>query len=170
MRYSSVTATAIFGLGFDIFVVMKKILLLFFLFPLMLSAQLDFESYRGKLNFVELPIVTTEFQLPLVLKKSASPGNPFSVFRLNRQNFREPVNMMEAMIASEESPKSKLQLNIDPREYGVSAGSSSYSTDGATKVNNSAYREASRGFFVADACPPFGICPRCAPYRIRNGY
>lgn len=149
---------------------MKKILLLLLFFPLMVSAQLDFETYKGKLNFIELPAVNTLPELPTILERSVSSSNPFSVFRLNRQNFREPVSMMDAMMAMEQTPQSNLQINIDPREYGVLGGSSSYTPDGSTQVKNAAYKEASRGFYVADTCPPFGICPRCAPYKLRNRF
>lgn len=149
---------------------MKKILFILFLFPLMLSAQLDVETYMGRLNFVELPLVEEAFVLPSRLEKSASPDNPFSVFRLNRQNFREPVSMMDAFLMEEQTKKSSIELNIDPRSYGVFAGNSSYTPDGSTKINNSAYKEAARGFYVTDNCPPFGICPRCAPYRYRMRY
>lgn len=150
---------------------MKKWIFIFFLFPLAVSAQLEFESYKGKLNFVELPVVPNVFDSPVSIlqSKANTSSSRFSNFQLNRQNFREPVNMMEAMIASESYQDSSIELSINPREYGVYGGNSSYSADGATRVKNTAYKDAARGFFVADHCPPFGLCPRCAPYRIGSG-
>lgn len=145
---------------------MKKWLFFSFLFPLAVSAQLDFESYKGKLNFVELPVVPDVFDTPISILKSKTATTRFSNFQLNRHNFREPVNMMEAMIAAESFQETSIELSIDPREYGVYGGNSSYSADSATKVKNTAYKDAARGFFVADHCPPFGMCPRCAPYRM----
>lgn len=145
---------------------MKKWLFFLFLFPLAVSAQLDFESYKGKLNFVELPVVPDVFDTPVSILKSKTATTRFSNFQLNRQNFREPVNMMEAMIATESFQESSIELSIDPREYGVYGGNSSYSADSSTRVKNTVYKDAARGFFVADHCPPFGMCPRCAPYRM----
>lgn len=153
---------------------MKKILFLIFLFPLALSAQLDLEKYRGKLNYVDLPIVEDVVGNPFLNSGPVVKNNrlrKLPSFRLSKQNFREPVGMLEAITASENYKKpSDITLNINPKDYGVYGGNSRYSSDASSKVKNEAYREATRGFYVADACPPFGICPRCAPYRIGRRY
>src|SRR5699024_6193031 len=148
---------------------MKKIWLLFFLFPLFATAQLDFESYRGKLNFVELPAVKEVVSNPFLnAKPNKSTGSlrKLPSIRLSKDNFREPVSVFDAMAASENFVKSDLKVTINPREYSVYGGNSSYPPDGSTRVTNSVYKDAARGFFYSDACPPYGICPRCAPYRI----
>ena len=59
--------------------------------------------------------------------------------------------------------------DIYPKYESLVYGNRSYNPDGSTKVKNIAYKDASRGFLFADSCPPYGVCPRCAPYRI-NGY
>lgn len=148
---------------------MKKIWLIIFLFPVLATAQLDFESYKGKLNFVELPIIKEVVSNPFLDAKPASTNNQLRrlpSFRLNKENFREPVSVFDAMAASENYVKSDLKVTIDPREYGLSGGNSRYTPDGATKVTNTVYKDAASGFFYSDSCPPHGICPRCAPYRI----
>lgn len=147
---------------------MKQLLLLLLFFPLLATAQLDFESYRGKLNFVDLPPVENVVSNPFL---EASPTTTARLrklpsFRLNKNNFRESVSFYDAMMASESYVKSNIEVNIDPREYGVYGGNSRYAPDANSKVTNTAYREATRGFLFADSCPPYGICPRCAPYRL----
>lgn len=156
------------GSKFDIFVFMKKLLFLLFLIPLFGSAQLDFESQKGKLNFVELPVVPNVVDSPLFLQSSTlkNTSGKLPSFRLNKKNFREPVSVFDAMAASQSYVNSELQINLNAKEFGIYAGSSSYTPDSSTKVKNIAYKDASRGFLFADSCPPNGICPRCAPYRM----
>jgi len=148
---------------------MKKVWLLVLLFPFLASAQLDFESYKGKLNFVELPVIQEVVSNPFLDAKPKNTQNntqKLPSFRLNKNNYREPVSVFDAMEASESYVKSDIKINIDPREYGVYGGNSSYIPDAATKVENTVYQDAGRGFLFADSCPPYGVCPRCAPYRI----
>lgn len=149
---------------------MKKLLFLLFLFPLIASAQLDFESNKFKLDFVKLPEIESLMSTSLLSNADFSKrnSNKLPSFKMNKNNYREPVSMYEAMSASENYVKSDLKISLDPKEYGV-YGNSSYSADGSTKVKNIAYKDASRGFLFADSCPPYGVCPRCAPYRI-HGY
>lgn len=143
--------------------------LLILLFPLFASAQLDFESNKGKLNFVELPAIQEVVSNPFLETRPTTPKNNIKKlpsFRLSKDNYREPVSVFDAMTASDSYVKSDLKINIDPREYGVYGGNSGYAPDSSTKVKNTVYKDASRGFLFADSCPPYGICPRCAPYRI----
>ncbi len=147
---------------------MRKLLFLLLFLPLLASAQLDFESYKGKLNFVELPEVPNVVESPLLIKSTgaSSTSRRLPSFSLSKKNYREPVSVFDAMAASESYVKSNIQLNLNSTQYGVSSGSSNYSSDSSTKVKNIAYKDASRGFLFADSCPPNGICPRCAPYRM----
>jgi len=148
---------------------MKKVWLLILLFPFLASAQLDFESYKGKLNFVELPVIQEVVSNPFLDAKPKTTRNnvqKLPSFRLNKNNYREPVSVFDAMVASESYVESDLKITIDPREYGVYGGNSSYAPDASTKVQNTVYKDASRGFLFADSCPPYGVCARCAPYRI----
>jgi hypothetical protein len=150
---------------------MKKLLFLLLFFPLIASAQLDFESNKFKLDFVKLPEIESliSSSLPLNTGFSKKISSKLPSFKMNKSNYRQPVSMYEAMAANDTYVKSDIQISLDPREYGVYGGSSSYSSDGASKVKNIAYKDASFGFLTADSCPPFGICPRCAHNRI-NGY
>lgn len=147
---------------------MKKFLILLLLFPLLASAQLDFESNKNKLNFVSLPAIESLMSIPLSFDADFSNeySNKLPSFKMDKNNYREPVSMYEAMAATENYVNTDIQISLDPKEYGVFGGNSSYTADGATKVKNIVYKDASRGFLYADSCPPFGICPRCAPYRL----
>ncbi|MDN3724042.1 hypothetical protein QRD02_06580 [Aequorivita sp. SDUM287046] len=150
---------------------MKKLLFLLLFFPIMASAQLDFESNKFKLDFVKLPEVESLMSttLPSNTDFSKKISSKLPSFKLDKNNYRQPVSMYDAMAANENYVQSKIQISLDPKEYGVYGGNSSYTPDGSTKVKNIAYKDASRGFLIADSCPPYGVCPRCAPYRI-NGY
>lgn len=134
------------------------------------SAQLDYETNKYKLDFVALPEV--ESLMNISLPNNSTFGkktfNKLPSFKLNKNNYREPVSMYDAMAASENYVNSDIQISLDPKEYGV-YGNSGYSADGSTKVKNIAYKDMSFGFLNTDSCPPYGVCPRCAPYRI-NGY
>lgn len=151
---------------------MKKLLILIVLFPLMASAQLDFETNKFKLDFVKLPEI--ESLMSTSLPSNSDFSNKYSKklpsFKLSKENYREPVSMYDAMATSDSYVKSDLKISLDPKEYGIYSGNSSYSSDDATKVRNSVYKDASRGFFFADTCPPYGICPRCAPYKTGRRY
>ncbi len=150
---------------------MRKLVLVLFLFPMIGWAQLDFESYKGKLDFVRLPEIESLGPLTLTSTDNFSKkySNKLPSFKLSKENYRTPVNMYEAMTATSEYVKSDLKISLDPREYGI-YGNSSYSADGSTKVKNIAYKDASNGFFYHGTCPPYGICPRCAPYRVGRSY
>lgn len=91
-------------------------------------------------------------------------------FRLSKENYRQPVSMADAMVTSESYVESNIKIAIDPKEYGIFAGSSSYNADGSTKVKNIVYKDASQGFLFGGPCPPNGICPRCAPYRTGRSF
>lgn len=150
-----------------IFGIMKRIWFLIYLLPFLATAQLDFESYKGKLNFVDLPPVQEVVSNPFLEAKPKGTNNlrKLPSFRLNKENYREPVSVFEAMASSEKYVKSDIEISINPKEYGI-YGNSNYSPDSSTKVTNSVYKDAGRGFFYSDSCPPYGICARCAPYRI----
>jgi hypothetical protein len=151
---------------------MKKLLLLLLLFPLIASAQLDFETNKFKLDFVNLPDVEGLMTTSLPIKSSFGEKkfNKLPSFKMNKENYRQPVSMYDAMAANESYIKSDIKIALDPKEYGVYTGNSRYSADGSTKVNNVVYKDASRGFLTSDSCPPNGICARCAPYRLGRRY
>lgn len=151
---------------------MKKLLLLLLFFPLIASAQLDFETNKFKLDFVKLPEI--ESLMTSSLPSNSNFSNTYSKklpsFKLSKENYREPVSMYDAMATTESYVKSELKISLDPKEYGIYGGNSSYSSDDATKVKNMVYKDAARGVFFAESCPPYGICPRCAPYKMGRRY
>lgn len=151
---------------------MKKLLFLILLFPLLASAQLDYEINKYKLDFVKLPEIESLTTTSLLFEGDfRSKGlKRLPSFKLNKQNYREPVSMIDAMITNQSYVESDLKISLDPREYGVYGGNSSYSADGSTKVKNKAIYEANRGFLNANTCPPHGICARCAPFRLGRRY
>jgi len=107
---------------------MKKLLFLLFLFPLIASAQLDFESNKLKLDFVNLPEVESLMSTSLLPSNSGFSkkiSSKLPSFKMNKNNYREPVSMYDAMAASENYVKSDIQISLDPKEYGV-YGNSSY--------------------------------------------
>lgn len=142
------------GLTFVIFVTMKKLLFLFLVFPLMASAQLDFESNKFKLDVVKLPEIESlmSVSLPSNSYFSTKNTNKLPSFKLSKENYREPVSMFEAMAASESYVQSNIQISLDPSEYGIFGGNGSYNADGSTSVRNIAYKEA-RGFLRPELMP-----------------
>ena len=121
--------------------------LLFLVFPMMISAQLDFETNKFKLDFVRLPEIESlmSTSLPSDSNFLNTYSNKLPSFKLNKENYREPVSMFAAMTATESYVPSKIEVSLDPREYGIYGGNSSYPADGSTSVKNLAYKE-SRGF------------------------
>ena len=132
------------GSNFDTFATMKKLLFLFLVFPLMASAQLDFESNKFKLDVVKLPEIESlmSVSLPSNSHFSTKNTNKLPSFKLSKENYREPVSMFEAMAVDESYVSSEIQISLDPREYGVYGGNSIYSADGSTSVRNIAYKES----------------------------
>lgn len=151
---------------------MKKLVFLFFLIPFLGTAQLDFETNKVKLDFVNLPELESLMTNPLPSKSDFSniSSKRLPSFRLSRENYREPVSMYEAVLSSENFVQSSIKISLDPKELGIYGGNSRYSADGSTQVKNMVYEDSRRGFLFADNCPPYGICPRCAHSRIGRGY
>lgn len=151
---------------------MKKIFLLLLLFPMLVSAQFDLETFKGKMNVISLPVVEKATDSPLIsdLGFVRKYSKKLPSFRLSKENYRQPVSMFEAMAASENYVESKIKISLDPSELGIYGGNSNYSADGSTKVKNIVYKDAGSNFLTSDACPPHGFCARCAPYRMGRSY
>ncbi len=148
---------------------MKKLLFLLLLFPLITSAQLDFETNKFKLDFVKLPELESLLtaSLPFNSKFSEKKLNKLPSFKMNKENYRQPVSMFDAMATNESYIKSDIKISLDPREYGVYGGNSRYSADGSTSVNNIAYKE-SRAYLRPELMPySYGFYQR--PQR-RSGF
>ncbi|MBT0608962.1 hypothetical protein [Aequorivita echinoideorum] len=145
---------------------MKKWLFIALLLPVFVSAQSDFETRFLRINATTLPEIEDLTTYSLISTSKFSEKVPS--FKMTRENYRKEVNMLEAMTNNQQYIASDIEIKLNPQEYGV-FGSGSYPADGSTAVPNVAYKEAQRGLLVTDSCPPFGICPRCAPSRIGNG-
>ena len=126
---------------------MKKLLFILLVFPLIASAQLDFETNKFKLDVVKLPEI--ESLMTTSLPSNSDFSNKYSKklpsFKLSKENYREPVSMFDVMATNQSYVQSNIQISLDPSEYGVFGGNSSYTADGSTAVKNIAYKE-SRGF------------------------
>lgn len=146
---------------------MKTWFFLIFFIPLFAFGQGDFETRYFTISARTLPEVDvlSDFsfnQVPFV-KRSLDE------FQMNENNFRSAVNMVAAI----EKEESFLVRNVDLQslqsEFGGLGDPSAYQSDGKTRVKNTVYKEV-RGLDLMDPCPPFGICQRCAPYRVGRGY
>ena len=122
-------------------------LFILLVFPLIASAQLDFETNKFKLDVVKLPEI--ESLMTTSLPSNSDFSNKYSKklpsFKLSKENYREPVSMFDVMATNQSYVQSNIQISLDPSEYGVFGGNSSYTADGSTAVKNIAYKE-SRGF------------------------
>ncbi len=133
---------------------MKKLLFILLIFPLIASAQLDFESNKFKLDVVKLPEI--ESLMTTSLPSNSNFSNKYSKklpsFKLSKENYREPVSMFDVMATNQSYVQSNIQISLDPSEYGVFGGNSGYNPDGSTSVRNIAYKE-SRGFLRPELMP-----------------
>ena len=148
---------------------MKKLLFLLVLFPLIASAQLDFETNKFKLDFVKLPEVENLLTTPLSFESTFGEKkfNKLPSFNLNKENYRQPVSMFDAMATSQSYVKSDIQISLDPKEYCLFGGNSNYSADSSTAVKNISYKE-SRGYLRPELMPySYGFYQR--PTR-RSGF
>src|SRR5690606_24918522 len=88
-------------------------------------------------------------------------------FKLSKENYREAVSMFDVMATNESYVKSDIKISLDPKEYSVYGGNSSYSADGSTSVKNISYKE-SRGYLRPELMPySYGFYQR--PTR-RSGF
>ena len=146
------------------------------------TSQFDFDSRYFTINASSLPEApkfeltpTFEKMLSLSDKADEKSGSfsldntptfaaTLSAMKMDSSNYWEPVDMMGAASASSNRLSTKWDiapLKSETYGYGV------YSADASSKVKNSVYVEV-RGLDLLSPCPPYGICPRCAPYRARG--
>ncbi|MFT4849425.1 MAG: hypothetical protein ACI83B_001967 [Sediminicola sp.] len=160
----------------------KQVLMLLILLPLFSYGQFDFDTRYFTINATSLTEAPQFELLPkfgntlsLSNKKEERSGSYYldntptfaatlNSFKMSSSNYWEPVDMMNAVSNSSNRLQTNWDIeNLKPETYG----NSSYSADGASKVKNSVYMEV-RGLDLLSPCPPYGICPRCAPYRARG--
>jgi hypothetical protein len=151
--------------------------LLFFL-PCVVLAQYDFDSRYFTINASSLPEIgpVNDFT------KSVSFASKFSLdaapeivnkttpsFKLTTQNYRTPVDMATAVSQRTRFIDTESEVTpIKAKTYGFT-GYSGYNADKSSGVKNAVYKEQ-KGLNLLDPCPPIGICPRCAPYKVARGY
>lgn len=142
---------------------MKKILVLVLtLLPLLSWAQFDFETRYFTIDATSLPevnVLETFMEL-----NSNSFFTKLPEFKMNNDNYQKEVNMGEVLYASEKFVNSNYEVKaIEAKNFGFST--SQYKADASSAVKNFVYKPAS-----GDPCPPFGICAKCAPYRVGRRY
>jgi len=156
---------------------MKNWIFLFFFAPLLCFAQYDFDSRYFTIDENSLPASEAfsgfkkESEIISRFSLDAAPvvvDEKLPSFKITTNNYRKPVEMAVAInelnsfaVVSEITP-------IKAKTYGFT-GYSGYSADKSSGVTNIVYKEQ-RGLNFVDACPPFGLCPRCAHYRVGRGY
>lgn len=149
---------------------MKKAIYLLFLFPLVVGAQYDFDTRYFTINASSLPEIEDLSASSFSLEKEPFIMDKLRTFQMNAENYRQPIDMVTAINDSQRFiERSAYPASIQQQLYGFSVSAGAYQSDGTTTVKNIAYKEM-RGLDFLDACPPFGICGRCAPYRVGRGY
>ena len=160
----------------------KRVLFLLIMLPLFSYGQFDFDTRYFTINATSLPEVPQfelmpKFGSTLSLSDKNEPKSgsyyldntptfaaTLNSFKMSSSNYWQPVDMMSAVSNSTNRMPSNMDIsNLRPENYG----NYSYSKDASSKVKNSVYVEM-RGLDLLSPCPPYGICPRCAPYRARG--
>lgn len=151
---------------------------LLLLLPSLGFAQYDFDSRYFTINATSLPEINPVNDFT----KAASFASKFSLdeapeivnedvtsFKLTAKNYRTTVDMATAVTQRTKFVNTDTKVTpIQAKTYGFTAFSG-YSTDKSSGVKNTVYKEQ-KGLNLLDPCPPIGICPRCAPYKIARGY
>ncbi len=140
----------------------QYLVLIFLLLPLISWSQYDFETRYFTIDETSLPevnILETFIEI-----NSNSILTKLPEFKINNENYQKEVNMGEVLYDSEKFVNSNFEVKtIDTRNFGFST--SQYESDASSAVKNIVYKPAS-----GDPCPPFGICAKCAPYRVGKRY
>ncbi|MFT5103189.1 MAG: hypothetical protein ACI86C_000841 [Candidatus Latescibacterota bacterium] len=158
---------------------MKMYSFLLFFLPCVVFAQYDFDSRYFTMDASSLPEVgpvndftkavsfTSKFSLdaaPTIVNKNVPS------FKLTTQNYRTTVDMATAVtqLTRFVNTGAKEVTPIQAKNYGFT-GYSGYNADRSSGVKNTVYKEQ-KGLNLLAPCPPFGICPRCAHYKVARGY
>ena len=136
----------------------KYVVFTLLLLPLLSWSQYDFETRYFTIDETSLPEVNVLDTFTETNSNSFLTKLP--EFKMNNDNYQKEVNMGEVVYDSEKFVNSKYQVKaIDAKNFGFST--SQYEADASSAVKNIVYKPAS-----GDPCPPFGICAKCAPYRL----
>jgi len=151
---------------------MKYWLYILILFPALVFGQYDFDTRYFSIDIeASLPEVPEVSMLRLDWKSSAANEiKSLSDFnKVTAMNYWEAVDMATALEQKESLKKSEISAKTLNQKFSALGGAEQYQRDGSTKIQNQVYREQ-RGLDFLGPCPPFGICPRCAPYRVGRGF
>ncbi len=148
---------------------MKKALFILFFLPLLSFGQNDLESRYFTINENSLPSVEEltiiNYDLPKINKKV----DIRDFANLNVDNYRTKVDMVGALASENRQAPSFVDIKEIQSEFTGFGADKNYRSDGKTRVTNTVYNEM-RGLSLLDPCPPFGVCARCAPYRMGRGF
>lgn len=135
--------------------------------PVIGLAQSDFETKYLKINATSLPEISDLTTYSLISTTKFSEKIPS--FKMNQENYRIPVNMSDAINQEQTYAQSNINIKLDPKEYGVYGGNSSYNSDSSTRVRNTVYEE-SRSPFIMNNFSPYRLNPYRAPHRIYGSF
>lgn len=155
---------------------MKKLfLLIVYLLPALAIAQFDFDSRYFTIDAESLPPVPEAsifFSEPkseqgsFDLHDSPSFSGTLNSNAISTSNYYQPVDMRAVLVEPNKFIDDNYQVgSIQRQQYAFGL----YESDASSGVTNIVYKEQ-RGLGLLEACPPFGICPRCAHYRVGRGY
>jgi len=140
----------------------KYVVFILFLLPVLSWSQYDFETRYFTIDETSLPEVNVLETFTEINNNSFLTKLPD--FKMNNDNFQKEVNMGEVLYDSERYVNSNYEVKaIEAKGYGFNT--SQYEADASSAVKNIVYKPSS-----GDPCPPFGICAKCAPFRVGRRY
>lgn len=147
---------------------MKKGLYILLFVTGLVHAQYDLDTRYFTIDAESLPAMEVSEEYNFSIKKGPKLFSdlPLPTSKITAQNYWQSVNMMEVIEKEKTFVDTKSQaLSLNGIRYGFSDSNA----ERGGKLTNFVYKE-SNGLSLIDPCPPFGICPRCAPYRVSRGY
>lgn len=150
---------------------MKRLSYLLFFLPLALCAQYDFETRYFTIDEASLPVVPeiSYLEAQFSSTKNFEIRSLSDFNKVTSNNYWEAVDMSVALEKRENYSKATFDTKVLQQKFSAYGGNAQYRADGSTKVVNTVYKEQ-RGLYIMDACPPFGICPRCTAFRGGRGF
>jgi hypothetical protein len=147
---------------------MKIICFILLMLPLTFFGQDDFSTRYYTFDSQSLPQLE---ELSVYNLKADAPFEKIDLnyFRMDVNNYRESVDMVSVVEKEMAYAPSNVNVKEIESEFYSFGVQQNYRSDGKTRVTNSVYKEM-RGLNLIDPCPPIGVCPRCAPYRVGRGY
>ncbi len=142
------------------------LLFLISLSPSYVVAQRDFEKRFFTIDATSLPEVESLSRVSLKKENAFTSQFTLPDFKQKNNTYWQAVDMVSA---------TKNQKNFSAYKYpvptlnGYELIPDEYISDGKTRVKNTVQKNIF-GLDILDTCPPGGICPRCAPYRLNNGF